>query len=500
MPSPWVVHHSQSVYQNPQASGGNVEVNWHTSSDIHRRHAPDDILQQIAHRAGPLHPVPSREYRVYNQQQEVSARSNPRNRISWDDNQLGEDGHQSSRRKDQEYQTGGTEIAQSSQTLSSPPLSINWQAQCYHPSTSDGSSFLLLSSEMSTLEANSQNYQSPVQLSPQAVEDLQWWVLHLSTWNGRSLITQQASLTITTDASLQGWGATCNGIQTRGPWSPQEQTLHINCLELLAATLAVQSFAKEKSGTTILLKIDNTSAVAYINRMGGTASPTLSRLTKDLWLWCMERNILLQAQHLPGVLNSIADRESSIWSDRSEWKLSPAFFQRINHWLGPLSTDLFASRLSAQLPAFISWKPDPLAIATDAFTVDWSNIPAKPYANPPWNLVDRVLSQILNQEVQELVLVAPVWKPQSWYSLLLQMLVREPLLIPQSPETIQSVCHNNLPDISPQLAMWVVSGIDARVATFQNQLRTSFCHHGGLGGLTGVRNGIEISFLDLSAM
>ena len=74
------------------------------------------------------------------------------------------------------------------------------------------------------------------------------------------------------------------------------------------------------------------------------------------------RNILLQAQHLPGALNSIADRESRTWSDRSEWKLSPALFQRSNMHLGPLSMDQFVSRLSAQLPAFISWKPDPLAI------------------------------------------------------------------------------------------------------------------------------------------
>ena len=29
--------------------------------------------------------------------------------------------------------------------------------------------------------------------------------------------------------------------------------------------------------------------------------------------------------------------------------------------------------------------------ATDAFTVDWSTIPGKPYANPPWSLVGRVL-------------------------------------------------------------------------------------------------------------
>ena len=93
VPSFRVVYCSQSVYQNPQASGGNAEVNWHTSSDIHRRHASDGILQQTAHRAGPLHPVPSRECRVYNQQQKVAAGPNTRNRISCDDNQLGEDGY-----------------------------------------------------------------------------------------------------------------------------------------------------------------------------------------------------------------------------------------------------------------------------------------------------------------------------------------------------------------------------------------------------------------------
>jgi len=49
------------------------------------------------------------------------------------------------------------------------------------------------------------------------------------------------------------------------------------------------------------------STTAYINRRWGTASPRLSLLVKDLWLWCTGRNILLQAQHLPGVLNTIVD-------------------------------------------------------------------------------------------------------------------------------------------------------------------------------------------------
>ena len=47
----------------------------------------------------------------------------------------------------------------------------------------------------------------------------------------------------------------------------------------------------------------------------------------------------------------------------------------INHLVGPLSTDLFASRSSSQLPVFVSWRPDPLAAATDAFTQDWNTLP-----------------------------------------------------------------------------------------------------------------------------
>ena len=81
-------------------------------------------------------------------------------------------------------------------------------------------------------------------------------------------------MTITSDDSLQGWGATSNGIRTRGPWSPSEKYLHINCLELLAATLVVQTYDKEKSGISILLQLDNSTAVAYINRRGGGDSIT----------------------------------------------------------------------------------------------------------------------------------------------------------------------------------------------------------------------------------
>ena len=279
-------------------------------------------------------------------------------------------------------------------------------------------------------------------------------------------------MTIETDASTTGWGATYNGTRTGGPWSNQERLLHINCQELLAATLAVQCFAKGKRNLNINLRMDSMSALTYINKMGGTMSPQLTTLAKGLWLWCMERNI---SEHLPGVMNTIADEESRVMKDRTDWMICPSVFHQINQRLGPLEIDLFASRLTTQLPDYVSWRPDPLAVTTNAFTIDWSEW--KGYANPPWNLIGKVLSQTHKQQA-ELVLVAPVWKAQPWYPVLLKMLIQIPLLIPPKEDLIQPTHEINRPEVTPQLAVWVISGNDTRSASFRKKLQTSSCHHG----------------------
>ena len=65
-----------------------------------------------------------------------------------------------------------------------------------------------------------------------------------------------------------GMGGFCYSKQRTGePWSQQAHSMHINCLELLAATLAVKTFAKAKTAMSILLRIDNTTAVANINNL-----------------------------------------------------------------------------------------------------------------------------------------------------------------------------------------------------------------------------------------
>ena len=174
---------------------------------------------------------------------------------------------------------------------------------------------------------------------------------------------------------------------------------------------------------------------------------------KELWSWCLTKNVTLRASHLPGILNERADEE--FMKDRSDWMLCPEIFRTIQAQLGPLEIDLFASRLTKQLPTYVSWRPDPEALETDAFSMNWNGL--KAYANPPWNMISRVLGQVRQQEAT-IVLVAPVWKTQAWYSLLLTLLIQEPLLIPQTKGLIQLTHPINCPSIQPQQVAWRISG------------------------------------------
>jgi len=103
------------------------------------------------------------------------------------------------------------------------------------------------------LTLSNQDYNAALSLSPQAKEELTWWQEKLVQWNSKPLLCRQQTVIITSDASLQGWGAVCKGTRTGGPWSQSEQKMHINCLELLAATLAVKSFLKGQTNMSVLL-------------------------------------------------------------------------------------------------------------------------------------------------------------------------------------------------------------------------------------------------------
>ena len=154
-------------------------------------------------------------------------------------------------------------------------------------------------------------------------------------------------------------GAFCQGVSTGGPWSLEEQKEHINLLELKAVKLALLTLTKRKQVNTIHLQIDNMTALSYLLKMGGTHSQKLLILTKEIWNFLIDRQIMITAEYLPSALNIRADWESRNVQDSSEWKLNQSVFKRITQKMGTPDMDLFASRLSHQIPAYMSWKPDP---------------------------------------------------------------------------------------------------------------------------------------------
>ena len=79
----------------------------------------------------------------------------------------------------------------------------------------------------------------------------------------------------------------------------------------------------------------------------------------------------VSAAHCPGPPNTDASSFSRNFNEAIEWKLSTQLFQKISGMFGTPTLDLFASRINYQIDRCISWKPDPKAQATDAFSIKW---------------------------------------------------------------------------------------------------------------------------------
>ena len=232
------------------------------------------------------------------------------------------------------------------------------------------------------------NYNAHMKLSSRSMIELDWWISNMP-FACKNIQTLKANIHLQTDASNKGWGAVYGDQQIGGRWNTNEAMDHINILELKAAFFALKSFCSQANETRVQIQIDNTTAVSYINNMGGSKSPVLNNLAIELWEWCIHRNIWISAVHIAGKLNVNADFKSRSFSDKHEWMLNRNVFTEILTEFPELDMDLFTSRLTTQLTQYCSWQPDPGSAFVDAFSIDWSKFNF--YAFPPFSLIPRCL-------------------------------------------------------------------------------------------------------------
>ncbi|XP_068118214.1 polycystin-1-like [Hyperolius riggenbachi] len=116
-----------------------------------------------------------------------------------------------------------------------------------------------------------ENYFQRIQMVPTMIHQLKWWTNVANLRNHHNIIPPRPML-ITTDASQWGWGAHMDKRVAQGVWTTHTQNVPANIIELRAAYEALRFFHREIRGANVILRMDNTTAVAYVQNQGESVS------------------------------------------------------------------------------------------------------------------------------------------------------------------------------------------------------------------------------------
>lgn len=346
--------------------------------------------------------------------------------------------------------------------------------------------------KIQALRLNEHNFDAMVHISDDIKVELAWWVAHLMG-SSNAISSGKIDLELMTDATLKTWGAKC-GSDTAGGFFSRAELIrtrgNINACELLAVHLSLQSFVHILRGKKVLVRSDNMVTIAYIAHMGGTKSPLCNAFAKEIWHFCIAHDIWLSAEHIAGILNVHADYESRHVDDRLEWALFPDVFDRLSARFGTPAIDLFASRLNAKLPQFVSWRPEPGALNVNAFTISWAN--TYMYMFPPFSLITKCVQKLL-VEGGDALLIAPLWPTQPWFSQVMKMLLEVPVLLPRT-RLLYLPAHPQRQHPLPHLRLIAcrLSGDPTKQRTFQQKLSQLYA----VPGEEARRNNTVLSFVN----
>jgi hypothetical protein len=354
------------------------------------------------------------------------------------------------------------------------------------------------------------SYSDSLEISKDSRVELEWWIVNLRIQKGKPVLIQEPDLVLFSDAAKTGgWGAAMEGgPSTGGQWSKEEKSLHINSLELMAAELAIKSFAKVKpAASTYHIWIDNQTALSYLVKMGGTKSKQLTEISKRIWAFLLEKEITLTAGWIPSALNWRADQESRKPTNSGDWLLLPSIFLKITQRWGTPTVDCFASRIMKQISAYMSLQLDPESKGTNALYQPWDR--EFPYLFPPFCLIGCCLRKILQEKVEKAILVVPLWSGQPWFPALLEVCADHPVLLPNCENLLTNAERQQHPLVRNQslkLGAFLVSGKGSRTSAYQKELlpfcwpqsvkvRQPFTQAIGTSGVLGAVKGRQVPLL-----
>ena len=102
----------------------------------------------------------------------------------------------------------------------------------------------------------------------------------------------------------------------------------------------------------ILLKIDNTSTVSWVNKQSDPDKEIFT-LVKQFWEFCIDRNISVEAHYIESKKNKVPDKKSLKIRQNLEQNLEDKHFENLNREFGEfvfilIYIDLFTTTINTE--------------------------------------------------------------------------------------------------------------------------------------------------------
>ena len=125
----------------------------------------------------------------------------------------------------------------------------------------------------------------------------------------------------------------------------------------MAIYYSILSFLPYLHNQHVLIHSGNTTAVSYISKMGGMMDFLKDKIARLVWQTAYDNNFWITISYIPGIQN-LADFPSHALNPHLEWTLPKDCSVANTKCFGFPTVNLFASKLNAQLPNYVSGSPD----------------------------------------------------------------------------------------------------------------------------------------------
>ena len=122
------------------------------------------------------------------------------------------------------------------------------------------------------------------------------------------------------------------------------------------------------------------------------------------------------------------------FQDNKEWSLNLSAFLSLTRRFYFPEIDLFDRRLNHVVPKFVSYRSEPGAWATDAFSLNWDSLQF--YASPHFSIIGKVLTKI-KQVAARGIFIVPLWSTQPWFPFAMSLLVSRSVLLKAKRDLFQ---------------------------------------------------------------